>query len=187
MIALATPLLIVGGGAGAWLLRTAWGNRKTKRPALLAGGWAVILTTILLGAVVVGPVKGTALAVAMVSIGALLVVAQGLTRRPQRDTRKLGLAPEPLDGPSRAWRGWLKALLAGPLGMTAAMGVAFCYATWVPGDPRTRVIVGGLMVPILWGCAMTWTLADQRLLRSTAVLAGTTIVSFGLAALGSLT
>jgi hypothetical protein len=82
-----------------------------------------------------------------------------------------------------AWRGWLKALLAGPLGMTAAMGIAFCYAAWVPGDPRTRIVVGGLLMPIAWALAMTWTLADQRLLRALAVLAGTTVLGFGLAAM----
>lgn len=186
MIAIATPFLILGGVGGAWMIRAAWRDRRHERRALTVGGWAVIAATILLGALFVGPVKGGAVGVAMVSLGALLVVAQGLTRRAPRDARRLGLAPEPLEGRSRAWRGWLKALLAGPLGMTAAMGVAFCYATWVPGDPRTRIIVGGLMVPVLWGLAMTWTLADQRLLRATAVLGGTTIVSFGLATLGSL-
>ena len=75
-------------------------------------------------------------------------------------------------------------MLAGPLGMTAAMGVAFCVTVYLPGDPRTRIVLGGLLLPILWGLAMTWTLADRRLLRATAVLVGTSIIGFGLAALG---
>jgi hypothetical protein len=43
-----------------------------------------------------------------------------------------------------------------------------------------------MLLPVLWGLAMTWTLADRRLLRATAVLVGTSIVGFGLAALGGV-
>jgi hypothetical protein len=129
---------------------------------------------------------GLAFAAAAVPIGALAVVATGATRRTARSPRAAQLAPEPLEGASRAWRGWLKALLAGPLGMLAAMGVAFCYAVWAPGAIQTRLLIAALLVPALWGLAMTWTLADQRLLRSTAVLTGTVIAGFGLALLGGL-
>jgi hypothetical protein len=55
----------------------------------------------------------------------------------------------PLEEPGRFWRGVLRALLAGPLGMTAAMGVAFCVTVYLPGDPRTRIVLGGLLLPIL--------------------------------------
>jgi hypothetical protein len=174
---------VAGGVGGAMLLRRAWADRRSDRPALVATGWAIIVATLAAGAVLVGPVKGIALTVATAGIGALLVVARGSERRTARAAREASLAPEPLEGPSKAWRGWLKALLAGPLGMTAAMALAFCYASWVPGDPRTRIIIGGLLMPVFWALAMTWTLADQRLLRSLAVLAGTTIAGFALAAL----
>jgi len=186
MIVWLTPVFLAAGAGGAGLLRRAWLDRRQDRPALLLGGWGLILIAALAGALVQGPVKGLALAVLMLSLGALLVVLAGAVRRSPRTTRERSLAPEPLEGPSRAWRGWLKALLAGPLGMTAAMAVAFCYSAWAPGDPRTRIVLGGLMMPILWGLAMTWTLADQKLLRATAVLAGTTIAGFGLAAVRGL-
>ena len=39
--------------------------------------------------------------------------------------RALRLTGNPKKGkPSKAWRGWLRALLAGPIGMIAAMGTA---------------------------------------------------------------
>lgn len=79
----------------------------------------------------------------------------------------------------------LRTLLAGPLGMTAAMAVAFCVTVYLPGDPRTRIVIGGLLMPVLWGLAMTWTLADRRILRATAVLVATSVVGFGLAHLGA--
>jgi hypothetical protein len=118
----------------------------------------------------------------VLALAPLGVVAQGATWREARKARdRSALAPEPLEGTSRAWRGWVKGLLAGPLGMTAAMGIAFCYAVWMPGAVQTRLLIAALLVPLLWGLAMTWTLADQRLLRSTAVLAGTSMLGFGLA------
>jgi hypothetical protein len=173
------------GACGAALLRRAWTDRARTRPMLVAGGSLMLTAIVLIGAWTVGPVKGVAVAIAGVSVGALGVVARGRVVRSARSARD-SLAPEPLEGRSRAWRGVLKFLLAGPLGMTAAMGIAFCYATWAPGDPRTRIIIGGLLVPLAWALAMTWTLADQRLLRALAVLVGTTVAGFALAVLRGL-
>jgi hypothetical protein len=183
---LATALAGVAGGAGgAALLRRAWADRTGERAILVGVGWTVLLATVLLGAWVAGSVKGLAMATGAAGVGGLGVVAQGRVVRTARAARDT-LAPEPLEGPSRAWRGVLKFLLAGPLGMTAAMGIAFCFATWAPGDPRTRIILGGLLMPLGWALAMTWTLADPRLLRALAVLVGTTVAGFALAAVRGL-
>ncbi|TCM04761.1 hypothetical protein [Sphingomonas sp. PP-CC-3G-468] len=176
---------MAGGAGGAVMLRHAWADRARERPVLVAAGWVMLLATVLLAAWSIGPVKGMAVGVAAIGIGALGVVVQGRVSRAARASRD-SLAPEPLEGPSRAWRGWMKFLLAGPLGMTAAMGVAFCYAAWAPGDPRTRIIIGGLLMPVAWALAMTWTLADQRLLRALGVLVGTTVAGFALAAMRGL-
>jgi hypothetical protein len=105
-------------------------------------------------------------------------VAGGVQLREARARGDKSLAPEPSERPSKAWRGWLRAILAGPLGMIAAMGVAICYAVWAPGAPQTRLLIGGLLVPLLWGAAMAWTLADDKILRATAVLTGVTVVTF---------
>jgi len=187
VIAGAAGLGLVGGLGGATLLRTVWTERARSSRWRVPVGWLVLTAAIVSDAVWVGPIKGLALGVAMVAIGALLVVARGRVRRVARPGRETSLAPEPFEGPSRgAWRGWVKALLAGPLGMTAAMALAFCYATWAPGDPRTRLIVAGLLVPFFWAVAMTWTLADHRLLRSVGMLVGTTVAGFALAAVKGL-
>lgn len=181
---LASLLLIAGGALGALLLRRSWRRRDGSVFALVVSGWAILIALALAAAWTIGPVKGVAVALAMEGIGALLVVWEGRVRRKVARVRDGDVAPEPLEEPGRFWRGVLRALLAGPLGMTAAMGVAFCITVYLPGDPRTRIVLGGLLLPILWGLAMTWTLADRRLLRATAVLVGTSIIGFGLAALG---
>jgi len=181
----ASLLLMAGGALGAFLLRRSWLRRDGSAPGLIAGGWVVLLGLLLTSAFLIGPVKGTALALAMEGIGALLVIWLGRVRRKAGRLREVDVAPEPLEEPGRVWRGVLRTLLAGPLGMTAAMAVAFCLTVYMPGDPRTRIVIGGLLMPVLWGLAMTWTLADRRILRATAALVGTSVVGFGLAWLGA--
>ena len=184
MITLASLLLIAGGALGAALLRRSWVRRDRSVLGLLLAGWGVLIGLLVAAFLLIGPVKGLALGLAMEGIGALAIIWFGRVRRKSPRVRDGDVAPEPLEEPGRFWRGVLRALLAGPLGMTAAMGVAFCVTVYLPGDPRTRIVLGGLLLPILWGLAMTWTLADRRLLRATAVLVGTSIIGFGLAALG---
>lgn len=179
---IAALVLLAAGLGGGWLLRTSWRDRQRERPELVVAGWALLVAGAGAAALLMGLMPGIAAALALAPLGLLAVVGQGATRREARQPRdRATLAPEPLEGTSRAWRGWVKGLLAGPLGMTAAMGVAFCYAVWVPGAVQTRLLIAALLVPALWGLAMTWTLADQRLLRSTAVLTGTSLLGFGLA------
>lgn len=187
MIPFLTSALFVGAGiGGSWFLRCAWTDRERERPDFRLTGWGILVGALLASAVWIGPMLGLAYALTLLPVGSLLVVVHGATRRAARESRRARLAPAPLDGKSRAWRGWLKALLAGPLGMLAAMALAFCYAAWAPGAIQTRLLIAALLVPALWGLAMTWTLADQRIIRATAVLGGTTILGFGLAFLGGI-
>lgn len=186
MIASVALMTLAGGALGAALLRRSWLRRDHAMPWLVAGGWAILVGLLITACLLVGPVKGAALALVMEGIGALAIIWQGRVRRRVARLRAGDVAPEPLEEPGRIGRGVLRALLAGPLGMTAAMAVAFCITVYLPGDPRTRIVLGGMLMPVLWGLAMTWTLADRRLWRATAVLLGTSLVGFGLAAVGEM-
>lgn len=178
--------LVEVGVAGAWCLRRAWRDQGRSRAALRLSGWIIILGGFPVAAFAAGPVLGPILAFVCEPVGGLAVVALGATRRTTRTPREGQLAPEPLQGPSRAWRGGLKFLLAGPLGMFAAMGLAFCYASWAPGAVQTRLLIAALLMPALWGVAMTWTLADQRIIRATVVLVAAAFFGFGMAFLGGI-
>jgi hypothetical protein len=184
---LASAPILIGSAAATLLLRRSWRDRERDRPELIAAGWALAAAVIAGCMLAIGLMTGLAEAVAIGSVGAIAVVCEGATRKaPRRQRDRASLAPEPLEGPSRAWRGVLKALLCGPLGMTAAMGIAFAYAVWAPGAVQTRLLIAALLVPGLWGLAMTWTLADQRLVRALFVLVGASAAGFGLAFLGRL-
>ncbi|MEH3158334.1 MAG: hypothetical protein PGN08_04980 [Sphingomonas taxi] len=183
MVAVAA-LMLAGVGSGT-ILRSAWSARGAAH-GRVAAGWAVVAGAIAVAMVMRGPALGLAIAATTLPLGVLIVVGRGAVRRNVRAPRGGERAPEPLQGRSRWWRGAVRFVLAGPLGMLAAMGVAFCYASWAPGAVATRLLIAALLVPLLWGLAMTWTLADQRLLRAAGVLAATIAAGFGLALLGGI-
>lgn len=191
----ASLLTAAGGAVGTWLLRKAWRAKGDAwgngGGAYRWGGWTVILASLVWPGFVIGPALGPFIALAAVSVGALAVVASGATVRAAKATRagagSESLAPEPLDRPTTRWRSILRWLLAGPIGMIAAMAVGIAYSTWVPGAPQTRLLIGALIVPVAWGAAMAWTLADNRIIRATAVLVGTALAGFGLSILKGFT
>lgn len=177
-------LVLAGGLAGSWALRRAWQAKAADKQRWRAPGWAAILASLVWPAWVLGPARGPFIAMTLLSVAALVVVATGARVRAARPGRSSdSLAPEPVERATTRWRTTLRWLLAGPIGMIAAMAVGICYAVWVPGEPQTRLIIGALIVPVVWGGAMAWTLADARILRATAVLTGTALAGFVLSIL----
>lgn len=176
-LAIAAAILIVTG-AGVWMLRRSWQARDEDKTYWRLGGWLLLLGCLAASAWPLGEARGPFIALTLASVAALAVVASGYRLR-ERKTGRGSLAPEPAERPSTTWRGVLRWLLAGPIGMISAMGLGICYAVWTPGEPQTRLVIGGLIVPLAWGGAMAWTLADSRIVRATAVLVGVAILGFG--------
>lgn len=176
-------LIAAAGTAGALMLRRAW-RSHVDAPVWRRGGWALIVVALALATWIDG-VRGLALAACVMSVAGIAVVASGAQIRPVRAARagRDSLAPEPAERTLNGWQRTLRWLLAGPIGMIAAMAIGIAWSAWVPGAPQTRLAVGGLLVPFLWGGAMAWTLADDRILRAAAVLVGTAALGFGLAIL----
>ncbi|WP_363735570.1 hypothetical protein [Sphingobium sp. LMA1-1-1.1] len=182
---LAAMALILGSSAaGAWMLRRAWSRKGGKAPWRWAG-LCMLLLAILLAASMLGKGRGIFTALTLMGVAGLSVVASGYTMKPAKAGRaaREGLAPEPAEQAPSAWRTTLRWSLAGPIGMVAAISLGISYAVWAPGEAQTRLLIGGLIVPLAWGGAMAWTLADSRILRATAVLVGTAIAGFGAAML----
>lgn len=175
--------MLAAGVAGALLLRRDWRARDGDARARW-GGWGVIVATLGAATAIAGA-RGLFMALGLVSVAALGVVARGAEIRPARAARaaRESLAPEPAERVLTGWQRTLRWLLAGPIGMIAAIAVGIAWSVWVPGAPQTRLAVGGMLVPVLWGGAMAWTLADDRILRATLVLVGTAGAGFALAIL----
>lgn len=185
-----TPVLLpaiviaLGAVAGGVMLRRAWRARAEPRLGWIVGGWLLIALSVVWPGWVLGGARGPFVAVTLVSLAVLALVATGLTQKTAKGRKAdPSLAPEPLERPSTVWRTTLRWLLAGPIGMVAAMAVGIAYSVWVPGAAQTRLLIGGLIVPVVWGGAMAWTLADNRILRATAVLVAVSVAGFGLSIL----
>lgn len=170
--------VLLAGAAGGALLKAAWQRRTVRRPWLMAAGWSLLVFAAILPAFWLGSARGPFIALALLPVGAFLIVLFSLELRQGRTRKARETALEPSDRPSSAWRGWLRVLLAGPIGMFAALGIAITYTVWVPGAPQTRLIIGGLLVPILWGSAMAWTLSDDKIIRAAALLVGISLATF---------
>lgn len=188
--ALSGPQILVALGLtlaavfAAFLLRRAWNDRNASRAWLIVGAWLILAVTLVAGTPSLGGARGFFIASTMISVAALALVATGVQVRPARAALdKASIALEPSDRPSRAWRGVLRFLLAGPIAGIAAMGVGVMWTVYLPSDPQTRIVSSGLIIPVVWGALMAWTLSDDKIIRATAVLVGVAVVTISAAAI----
>jgi len=167
--------------AGIFVLLLAWKQNDGWRPWRLLVAWALLATALAVGWQALGPVRGIFIGITGISIAAFLAVATNVKIRPAKAVAGRDVALEPSDRKRVAWRGWLRGFLAGPGSGIAAMGVGLMWAVCTPGAPQTRMVIGGLMVPVLWAGGMAWTLSDDKIIRAFLVLLGVSVVSLGAA------
>jgi len=167
--------------AGVWLLHKSWRSRPRAGSTGIFAGWALIALGFGALAWTEGGEVGTTYALLTLSLAGYAAVTAGLELRNsrQRDTRSL--APEPEERPTNWPRAIAKSLLAIVLAGIAAIGVGVAFAIAMPIGTHDRIVIGGLLVPVLWGAGMAWTLADARLLRATIVLVTISAIGYGIA------
>jgi hypothetical protein len=121
------------------------------------------------------------LALGAISLAAYALIATTHERRidKRREPREATLDPE--ERPTNWRRGIGKALLAIVLAGIASIGVGVALAIYLPMPPADRAVIGGLLVPILWGGGMAWTLCDPRLVRATIILLAVSALGYGVA------
>jgi hypothetical protein len=159
--------LLIGGVA---LLRASWMRRRDGKAPLRLGGWLLLAAGLAAFVRTWGGEVGTVYALLALSVVAYCAVAFGIEVRnaPNRAPRADALEPE--DRPTNWRRGAAKALLAIVLSGVAAIGVGVAFAIHMPMATHDRIVIGGILVPVLWGGGMAWTLSDAKLLRATFLL-----------------
>ena len=105
----------------------------------------------------------------------------GVELRPARARSNRDLALEPEDRPTNWPRAIAKSLLAIVLAGVAAIGIGVAFAIAMPLAAPDRIVIGGLLVPMLWGAGMAWTLSDAKLLRATILLGAISALAYGIA------
>lgn len=182
------PLIVVALIAGSTLLlagvivlRRTWRERSDGKAILRFGGWSLITAGLATFVQTFGGEVGTTYALLIFSLLAFLVVAAGMERRTSRQRLAGDIALEPEDRRSNWGRAIAKSLLAIVLAGIASIGLGVAFAVAMPLDPTDRIVIGGLLVPVLWGGGMAWTLSDARLLRATVLLVIVSAIGYGIA------
>lgn len=165
--------------AGVALLRAAWARDSGRLLVLV--GWMLILAGLAGYGYAGGAEAGTALGLLALSGIAYVIVASGVEMRVARARPGRELALEPEDRPTNWTRAIAKSFLAVVLAGIAAVGIGVAFAVAMPLPPTDRIVIGGLLVPILWGGGMAWTLSDARLLRATLLLVLVSAIAYALA------
>ncbi|UZJ43989.1 hypothetical protein OOT55_15205 [Marinimicrobium sp. C6131] len=99
-------------------------------------------------------------------------------RQPARDTK---LEQRTLNWPRLRVLGeqLLKLVISVPLAGLASALFSFAVTDLLPWEAVNRLVTGVLMMPVFWGLASYWVLADTRLWRPTLVLITTGALSAG--------
>lgn len=168
-------------GAGLVLLRVVWARHIDKRFFGVLVGWLLIAASVAVYAWTLGPEDGTALALAGLSVLAYLVIGTGAERRTTGRSAERSISLEPEERPTNWSRAIAKALLAMVVAGVAAIGIGVAFAVAMPTSPADRIVIGGVLVPMLWGAGMAWTLSDAKLLRATFLLATVSALAYAIA------
>lgn len=167
---------MIGGIA---LLSASWRKRHGFKAHFRLGGWLLIAASFGLFGMAWSAEVGTTYALLAFSLAGYCFVAAGIELRQARTPREAAL--EPVERPVNWPRGIAKSLLAIVLSGIASIGVGVAFALSMPMAIHDRIVIGGLLVPVLWGAGMAWTLSDAKLLRATIVLVSVSAISYGIA------
>lgn len=190
--------LSVGSAAlGVGLLRIAWSHRGSTR-LLTTSGWLVLLGGISAWHNTgVAWDEATALAALAPSLIAFALLARNAEWRPARPnvprTREptalqpRTAGPPPMPGQHRydraSGRNISRIILAGPLALAAALGLAAVIALRAPTLEANRLVTAELCLPLAWAIGAVWATMTDNLTRVALVLSLTAVVGLGGAAL----
>jgi hypothetical protein len=178
VLALAGGLLLT---AGVVLLRRRWLLRGASGVGYLIGGWLAVLAGFYVFAEARGAELGTTYALGALSLAAYAVIGATYERRESKRREPREVPYDPEERPTNWRRGTGKAMLAIVLAGVASIGIGVAFAVQAPLPPQDRAVIGGLLVPILWGGGMAWTLCDPRLVRATIILLTVSAIGYGIA------
>jgi len=173
----ATVLLAMGVG----VLAVSWRRPRQSKVHLALGGWFLIVAGFIVFGHALGAEVGITYGALALSCVAYAIVACGVELRNSRVRAVREAALEPEERTTNWRRGIAKSLLAIVLAGIASIGVGVAIAVAMPLAVYDRIMLGGILVPVLWGGGMAWTLSDAKLLRATIVLVAVSLVSYAIA------
>ena len=160
--------------AGVACLFGSW-NGATARKAWINGlGWLLLTSSVIAWSIASGAEFGTTLALSVPGIVAWIFALRTAELREQRVRSRKPLAKvEPAAKITDA-RSWLRHLwlfvLTVPVSAGASAVLSIVVCRWLPWSDTNEMVLAIFVMPLLWGCASYWIVADPKLSRPTATL-----------------
>jgi Ca2+/H+ antiporter len=158
--------------AGMSLLFGSWDRRLQARRWAVAAGWASLAISVYFWSRTQGPEFGATIAVLAPALVAWLLAARGAEirskgNRPRSQRSKSDVLEQQQEVASpRSWiRHVMLFVVTVPLSAAAAAIVSVAVATWLPWIDLNEMVFALIVMPILWGSAAYWAVADPQPLR----------------------
>jgi hypothetical protein len=172
---------IVAIAIGTGLLRYSWIKSPDRSWVWPLAGWSAIAFGAIIHASATSTEIGIAYGFLSLTLVAYAAIALTLEFRSYKGRAPLSAALEPEERKTNWPRAIAKSLLAIVLAGVASIGVGVAFAVAMPFVIHDRVIIGGILVPVLWGAGMAWTLADRKLVRATLLLCLISVAGYAIA------
>lgn len=169
-IALAVALAGLGCLFGAWRRRIP----ARFRPVLV--GWMLLALSGWFWVAGTGAEFGVSLVLIATSLVAWIYVVANRQRR-ERRTRADTSAPKPVAERRRLADHAILLLLVVPLAAVASALVSVALSLALPVSEIDAMVTVLIVMPVLWGCAAYWAVADSRVLRPAAAMVLSAAVS----------
>lgn len=150
--------------AGLALLFGSWRGRIGSRWLPVPVGWLLLLLSAWFWVAGAGVEFGVSLALLVPSGVAWLFVAGNWQRRTRRKRRDAG-PPKPVADRRSLSRHALLFLLVVPLAAVASTLLAVALSLALPTAEINAMVTVLAVMPVLWGCAAYWALADTHIAR----------------------
>lgn len=151
--------------AGVGSLLASWRLRAPKPAGLKPLGWALLVGALGLWLLAQPAEFAVVFALVVPALWAWLLIGWRASKHSlSRDTK---LEQRGFEWPALSvlCRQLLKLLVCLPLAGLATALVSFTLTHWLPWEPVNQLVTGVLLMPVLWGAASYWSLADPRLWR----------------------
>lgn len=155
--------------AGLGCLFGAWQRRIPARWRPVLVGWTLLALSGWFWVVGIGAEFGVSLVLLVTSLVAWIYVVANRQRRERRTPADAG-APKPVAEPRRLVDHVVLFVLVVPLAAVASALVSVALSLALPVSEIDAMVTVLVVMPVLWGCAAYWAVADSRVLRPAAAM-----------------
>lgn len=178
IVALAAPVLkilpIIGG---VWLLSRKKPVKSAAHLIRVPAAWAMISVGITAFIIDYGIAVGLIYGLTTLTFVGYSFVAVSFELRPS-GRRFEPRAAEPDERPSTTRAAVAKLFLAVCAAGFAAIAFGIAFEAIAPLPEKDRIVIGGLLVPLLWAGGIAWMMADPKFMRAGSALAAIAAIGY---------